>query len=746
MRRYYGSDDEDDADVYEESDKGSPMHLSRGTATPIGRDPDDNEDRNTPWMTDNGDIRPAAIPSTKGGERSPPRPEWMTRSQEVTPAAEVQGPRAKKRLGFEGLPGPRATEETDGDTVPVLPPSPSPLRVRPAVSRPPVAAVRPIRPGDEPDLFDVDPWGDVDFARLAREQANQADRLGRPRPSDKFLGAETEYPDAAGRLERVLHRMLEREKRVPVVVLYAHDPDLDVRERPVMLWRSAPGPSRLVLHMAVIDHYDRTRYDTRLAVNGPASVGVARIDLFTESAGPAHFHLRSKDDEWLLEAGAFLPMERVIVILIQENFESQPLMLDLQPLRFDQSAITAPASVSVSAPASVDAKANNEHCDADYFEWIRLVDGLGLMIMLESNGTLTWVRNQHESASPSDREKQTRRVNPSEFRKLACLNEKSFEDNAGPTLMAVRIDDDYHMVEKMVTDHGPLRNSQHAPIKSVPKLVKALKALVARFDKQAVAISDWMCSVDTNGRSTIKETRDRCDPSEWMWIRLGDGRVKETIRLDRNGRLTWHRGKGAHYVAYVEPSIYRRLVCADNDKFGPVPRSIRAIPFDEHVHHIVKLETPEGPPNGPYEADMEKVPDIAKTLRDLVAEHSKDARVHATPDDWVEIRYLDSFALEITVHNDGSFTWRRRRHPLSSLKVDETLHSGTMEPWRFRYLTRYEAEEFDLGPVHMADDGLRDKSYAVITKVDSTGQVYTAPANMASGLARDLIYYAGPPQ
>jgi hypothetical protein len=69
-----------------------------------------------------------------------------------------------------------------------------------------------------------------------------------------------------------------------------------------------------------------------------------------------------------------------------------------------------------------------------------------------------------------------------------------------------------------------------------------------------------------------------------------------------------------------------------------------------------------------------------------------------------------------------------------------------MEPWRFRYLTRYEAEEFDLGPVHMADDGLRDKSYAVITKVDSTGQVYTARANMVSGLARDLIYYAGPPQ
>jgi len=519
MRRYYGSDDDDDEDedeVYEESDKGSPMHLSRGTATPFGFESPHEEQRNTPWMTDNGDIiRPAekgdirptaAVPSTKGraGERSP-RPEWMTRSQEATPA-EVQGPRAKKRLGFEGLPGPRAPqeeEETDGDTVPVLPPSPSPLRVRPATSRPPVAQVPGIivRPGEGPDLFDVDPWGDVDFARLAREQANQADRLGRPRPSDKFLDAEGQYPEAAGRLERVLHRMLEREKTVPVVVLYANEPDLDQRERPVILWRSAPGPSRLVLHMVVIDHYDKTRYDTRLPINGPASVGVARVDLFKESAGPAHFHLRSKDDAWVMEAGAFLPTERVIVILVQENPESQPLMLDLQPLRFDQSAISMAPSITV------DAKAKNEHCDADYFDWIRLVDGLGLMIRLESNGTLSWVRNQHESASEGDREKQTRRVNPGEFRKLACMDEKAFVADSGMDIMAVRIDDNYHMVEKMFVPGGPLTRAQHAPIKSVPRLAKALKALVARFDKQAIHVSGWVCSVDpTTKRSTIRET------------------------------------------------------------------------------------------------------------------------------------------------------------------------------------------------------------------------------------------------
>src|SRR5208283_4320831 len=102
MRRYYGSDDDEGDEPYEEEDQGSPMQLSRGTATPFGFDPG-STGKDVPWITDEQEIVPSAATGTTA------RPEWMTRSQETSPA-DLKG-RAKKRLGFEGLPGPRGTEE-----------------------------------------------------------------------------------------------------------------------------------------------------------------------------------------------------------------------------------------------------------------------------------------------------------------------------------------------------------------------------------------------------------------------------------------------------------------------------------------------------------------------------------------------------------------------------------------------------------------------------------------------------------
>lgn len=250
----------------------------------------------------------------------------MTKSQEPSPAPTER--QTKRALRFE--------EETQEARLPEIPSHPTPSNEEAVLAT--LARAKGFRETGY-DLYAVSPFGDVDFARLAREQAEMADRLGRPRPSDKFLEVATEHPSMVARLERVLHNMLSRNPTSPVMVLYASEPDLDERQLPTLLWRSAPGRSHLVVHLAVIDHRGKTRLDTRLALDGPASIGAARVDLFREASGSAHVHIRSDEDQWVLEAGTFLPAEPVVIILIQENPMSQPQALELQPLRFDQARI-----------------------------------------------------------------------------------------------------------------------------------------------------------------------------------------------------------------------------------------------------------------------------------------------------------------------------------------------------------------------------------------------------------------------
>ena len=314
MRRYLGGDsdleEEEDGDE-EDAFQGSPMQLSRGTATPTSEFPVSPwGGRNVPWITDdeNQDI----MPRGRGSRNENARPDWMTRSQDLAPPAPTPSKPAepKRRLVF--------AHEDDDDEQQQQPPQPK-----------------------SPDLFDRPAWDDVDFTRLAREQAAQADRLSKPRPSEKFLSVEMEHAAIGTRLERVLANIVGREPLTPVAVIYAAEPDLDRSKQPLMLWRSSPAAAtNVILNMAVIDHYGQKRLDTTLALAGPASVRLAWLDLFSDQQSLVHFQLRSEHEVWLLEAGTRHPDKRVIVILIQENNMQAPQMLDLQPLRFDQEAIT----------------------------------------------------------------------------------------------------------------------------------------------------------------------------------------------------------------------------------------------------------------------------------------------------------------------------------------------------------------------------------------------------------------------
>jgi hypothetical protein len=322
MRRYLGGDSDLEEEEENEGDQGSPMDISRGTATP------QTGGRNVPWITDEQAFEMTGGGGLHKGQGS--KPEWMTKSQEFSPPTEAAGPVAKKRLAFESMPGPGRAED-DEVTLPVPPASPPSMPVLPRLH----AAAVPRTEGG-PDLYDVDPWEDVDFARLAREQAEQADRLGRPRPSDKFMALETEHAGVAARLERILRNALSRQRPQqddPVIVLYASTPELNQREGPLLLWRSSPGRSHALLHVAVQDYFSKTRFDGRIRADGVGSVSLTRLDLFRDSPGAANIQLRSTDeDTWVLEPGTFLPSERIVVILIQEDTTSDPQMLELQPL------------------------------------------------------------------------------------------------------------------------------------------------------------------------------------------------------------------------------------------------------------------------------------------------------------------------------------------------------------------------------------------------------------------------------
>lgn len=189
-----------------------------------------------------------------------------------------------------------------------------------------------------PSLFDVDPFGDVDFECLAREQAAAARRVNRVSPSEVFMGVVDEKEAIGRRLERVLqaalaNNALKDKRTVPVIIIYAAEPSL---ERPELYWRSSPGRSKLVLDLAVID--GKTRLDSKLPVHKEASIELTRVDLFGEN-NPAHAQIKNVDEEWVLEPGTFLPAERVDVVLIQENAATVPQRLHLEPLSFAKASI-----------------------------------------------------------------------------------------------------------------------------------------------------------------------------------------------------------------------------------------------------------------------------------------------------------------------------------------------------------------------------------------------------------------------
>jgi len=313
----YRGDSDDDGD-----ERGSPMDISRGTATP--------QSGPAPWITDEQVIVPEG---GEGGKRV--KPEWMTGSQEFSPP-----PREAKRALFQ-------EEETQqAPTTPLLSP-PSNVVV---VEQGRYASGAKKKLFEEKDFnLHTAPWGavaprDVDFVCLAREQAEAAVRQGMPGPSDKFIAVTEEHPVPSGRLERVLHNMLSRNPTAPVVVLYAAEPESDPSKRPVILWRSSPGRSKSVLHLLVGNQETRKQLNGRLVISGPASIGTARVDLFDDEKGHeeevVHVRLRYTDELlWQLEPGWSLPSEAVVVILIQEDTYSQPQALELQPLRFDQARI-----------------------------------------------------------------------------------------------------------------------------------------------------------------------------------------------------------------------------------------------------------------------------------------------------------------------------------------------------------------------------------------------------------------------
>jgi hypothetical protein len=478
MQHYRGGGNSDDDDDDEE-DNGSPMQLSRGTATPLYDDPASGG-RGVPWITDEQDIVP-----TGGGSH----PEWMTRSQDASPAQEEQPPRkTKKRLDFGAEGGnedrlsPSHWAEDSETTLPAV--SLPPVHRAPLPNLVPSSSSR----GARDPFYDVDPWGDVDFLRLAREQADQAERMNRPQPGDKFLSAAAEYPQASGRLERVMRNMLSRveHRPYPLVVLYAAEPDLDPRVQPVMLWRSAPGKSHVHLQVAILNHSETTRLDATLAIDGPASIETTRVLVHTQPPDPVHLRIRSDSvgDMWRLEGGSLLPPERICVVLIQENSLSEPQVLDLT-LMFAQASVVG----GIGAPTEVAIENHlkpsvGSQCSPDDWTEIRYVDSFQLEITLRQDGKLTWEHRHHPLSRWLVAEPlYSGRVDPAIFRRLVCADTDKFLPGPKPRERNEPADKSYMVVEKV--DVGGTVYT--APMKSVAKLARDLKALAESREKSGKA-------------------------------------------------------------------------------------------------------------------------------------------------------------------------------------------------------------------------------------------------------------------
>ena len=118
MRQVYfgGSDDEGD-EGDEPLPPGSPMDVTVTPLAPMSVEPGE------PWITDEQLIVPT------GGGR--PRPEWMTASQESSPAA--QPSKAKKALLFQDEPT-GSTQDVPPPQVPAWMPRPEDPSIVPASS------------------------------------------------------------------------------------------------------------------------------------------------------------------------------------------------------------------------------------------------------------------------------------------------------------------------------------------------------------------------------------------------------------------------------------------------------------------------------------------------------------------------------------------------------------------------------------------------------------------------------------
>jgi len=322
------------------------------------------------------------------------KPSWMTDTTELPlPSPERPARQNRRRLSF-------------GDE-----PAPAPAtRLRHA------------------DLYDVDPWADVDFPRMASEQEEQARRLGRTPPAQEFRSVHEIEGEAGSRLEKAIAAASARWPDLPIVALFAKAPDSTPGARPVLLYRChhLHGYHQHHLHGIIVDESGKP-WEASAHLASEAERTTLPVHLKGSETGvlPAdeHFMLRVIESgtkllasEWIMQLGsAAFPMRLACVFAQQGVLGFQALLLG-----------------NDTPPPVKNAVISNFADHPSYDGRVRalvLRDSFAIEISLDDEDMLRWRRRRHPLARhlPSGEFAwHTRTVAPGTFCRLAAMDVNAF--------------------------------------------------------------------------------------------------------------------------------------------------------------------------------------------------------------------------------------------------------------------------------------------------------------------------------